>query len=60
MGRVLASAVDSGAPVWWSVRRTMTDSEAVMWRMEADPRLRSPVAAVEEVLSRRSHLRGGS
>ena len=59
MGQVLDSAVDSGAPVEWGVRRTMTDSEAVMWRMEADPRLRSPVAAVE-VLSRRPHLRGGS
>ena len=42
-----ASAVDTSAPVEWGVRRTMTDFEATMWRMEADPRLRSPVAAVE-------------
>ena len=42
-----ASAVDTSAPVEWGVRRTMTDFEATTWRMEADPRLRSPVAAVE-------------
>jgi len=41
MGRVPASAVDTGAPVEWGVRRTMTDFEAVIRRMEADPRLRS-------------------
>ena len=30
MGQVPASAVDTGAPVEWGVRRTMTDFEAVM------------------------------
>ncbi|MCQ4083877.1 WS/DGAT domain-containing protein [Streptomyces sp. RB6PN25] len=42
-----ASAVETGTPVEWGVQRTMTDFEATIWRMEADPRLRSPVAAVE-------------
>ena len=42
-----ASAVDTGVSPEWGVRRTMTDFEATMWRMEADPQLRSPVAAVE-------------
>ncbi|MFF3877807.1 wax ester/triacylglycerol synthase domain-containing protein [Streptomyces sp. NPDC001978] len=42
-----ASAVESGGPVEWGGRRTMTDFEATMWRMGADPRLRSPVAMVE-------------
>lgn len=42
-----ASAVQTGTPVEWGVRRTMTDFEATMWRMQADPRLRCPVAAVE-------------
>ena len=42
-----ASAVDTDVSPEWGVRRTMTDFEATMWRMEADPRLRSPVAAVE-------------
>lgn len=44
---VPASAVDTGTPPEWGVRRTMTDFEAVMWRMEVDPRLRSAVAAVD-------------
>lgn len=42
-----ASAAQTGTPVEWGVRRTMTDFEATMWRMQADPRLRCPVAAVE-------------
>ena len=42
-----ASAVDTGMPPEWGVRRTMTDFEATMWRLEVDPRLRSPVAAVD-------------
>lgn len=42
-----ASAAQTGAPVEWGVRRTMTDFEAAMWRMQGDPRLRSPVALVE-------------
>ena len=42
-----ASAVRSGPPPEWGVRRTMTDFEAAMWRMEVDPRLRLTVAAVE-------------
>ena len=41
MGQAPASAADSGTPVEWGVRRTMTDFEAVIRRMEADPRLRS-------------------
>ncbi|MFD7874182.1 wax ester/triacylglycerol synthase domain-containing protein [Streptomyces sp. NPDC059766] len=42
-----ASAVETSGPVDWGTRRTMTDFEATMWRMEADPRLRCPVAVVE-------------
>ncbi|MDF3292635.1 wax ester/triacylglycerol synthase domain-containing protein [Streptomyces silvisoli] len=42
-----ASAVETGMPLEWGIERTMTDFEATMWRLEADPRLRSPVAAVE-------------
>lgn len=37
MGQMPASAVDTGTPVEWGVRRTMTDFKAVMWWMEADP-----------------------
>ena len=42
-----ASAVDTGAPPEWGVRRTMSDFEALMWRLEVDPRLRSTVVAVD-------------
>lgn len=41
------AAVGTGGLADWGVRRTMTDFEAAMWRMEADPRLRTPMAAVE-------------
>ncbi|MEV7188197.1 wax ester/triacylglycerol synthase domain-containing protein [Kitasatospora sp. NPDC093102] len=44
---VPASAVETGLPVEWGVERTMTDFEAMLWRLEADPRLRSPVAVLE-------------
>lgn len=42
-----ASAVDTGTPPEWGGRRTMSDFEALMWRLEVDPRLRSTVVAVD-------------
>jgi WS/DGAT/MGAT family acyltransferase len=41
------SAVDAGPPPeGWATARAMNPLEALMWRMESDPKLRSPVTAV--------------
>src|ERR1700691_3247958 len=45
--RVPGSDPERDKPVNWGSQRDMNALEALMWRAEADPRLRSTIVAVE-------------